>query len=268
MTTNTEPTLDFSDDDLVLAHYGELDAARAAALRAALARDPVLAARQSALEHTLAQVDAAPVPQADAALGARMWARVQPKLGTQRPAFGPTSWTPWLALAASVAAVAVGVRLWTTAPAGVVVPPAASMVADAAFTPAARERVLLTRVAHHLDGSQRLFASVSNTEPSQADLGEVRAWAQRSLAANRVYRSAASAAGEKRMVVLLDAMEPLLLEIANAPESISREELAYLQQRIDDADLVFRLRSAQKRIETRANQGAASAVQPIPRSDI
>lgn len=260
----------FSDEELVLAHYGELDAAQAAALRAALARDPGLAARVAALAHTLAQVDAAPVPVADAELGARMWARVRPlldeKQGARHRAFGPTTWTPWLALAASVAAVAVGVRLWTTAPTSSVVPPAT--VAATAFTPAARERVLLTRVAHHLDGSQRLFTSVSNTEPSQSDLREVRAWAQRALAANRVYRSAAAGAGEKRMVVLLDAMEPLLIEIANAPESISREELAFLQQRIDDADLVFRLRSAQKRIETRANQGAATAVQPIPRSDI
>jgi len=194
-----------------------------------------------------------------------MWARVEPQLGRQQPAFGPVSWTPWAALAASLALVTVGIGLWSVAPTGSVVPTTTTAVASAAFTPAGRERVLLTRVAHHLDGSQRLFTSVSN---AGTELAETRAWAQRVLAANRVYRTAASGAGEKHMVALLDAMEPMLIEIANAPATISPEELAFLQQRIEDADLLFRLRSAQKRFATRANQNPATAVQSAPRSDI
>jgi len=266
----TDPVMQsFTDDDLVLLHYGELDAARAVELRTALADDPALAARQAALARLLAQVDAAPIPQPGADLGARMWARVQPALGARQRVFGPSSFTPWAALAASLALVAVGVGFWSTELASPVVPPMSTVAADAtAFTPAARERVLLTRVAHHLDGSQRLFTSVSNAGSASQTLVEARAWAQRVLAANRVYRNAAASAGEKRMVALLDAMEPMLIEIANAPESISHEELAFLQQRIEDADLLFRLRSAQKRIETRANQDAAPTVQASPRSDI
>lgn len=256
---------DVSDDDLVLLHYGELDGARAAELRAAIASDPALAAREATLARTLARVDAAPLPAPGADLGARMWARVQPKLGAQPAAFAPAHWVPWAALAASLAVVAVGIGFWSVTPTSPVVPAMTTVAASAAFTPAARERVLLTRVAHHLDGSQRLFTSVSNAD---TELAETRAWAQRVLAANRVYRNAAANAGEKRMVALLDAMEPMLIEIANAPDSISREELAFLQQRIEDADLLFRLRSAQQRFATRANQNPATAVQSAPRSDI
>ena len=44
-------SMNITDDDLVLLHYGELDAARAAELRAAIADDAELAARLEALVH-------------------------------------------------------------------------------------------------------------------------------------------------------------------------------------------------------------------------
>lgn len=254
---------DIEDDDLVLHHYGEADAALAARIDAALAADPALAARWRALKRTLAAADAMPVPDAPADYGARTWAAVADRLGPQRRA--PRA--GWIGLAAASLA-ALGVMAWYALPrAGF--PPAAptSAAPEMAFTPAARERVLVARVAHHLDGSQRLFASVSNAEPARTDLAEVRTWASRALSANRIYRNAAAAAGEKRMVALLDAMEPLLIEIANAPETMSAEELAFIQRRIAEADLLFRLRSAQQRLENRANPEGAHPVQR-PRRDI
>lgn len=258
---------DIADDDLVLHRYGELEPERDAAVREALARDPALAARYRALVRALDAAASAALPEPDAGLGERMWARVEPRLEAAPPASrAAVGRGPWLALAAAAGLAAVvvfGPGAIAPTPA-----PAAPALAAAAFTPAARERVLLTRVAHHLDGSQRLLASVSNDQPSRAGLAEARAWAQRALSANRVYRNAAAGAGEKRMVALLDAMEPLLIEIANAPETMTPGELAFLQQRIEDADLLFRMRSAQQRIEARANQPAATAVQPTTRSDI
>lgn len=257
---------EIADDDLVLHHYRELDPARAAEVREALAADPALAARFGALARALAAAGRAPMPEPAADLGERMWARVEPRLGAQQPAPGRAPWLGFAAAAGLAAVVAVGWGL--RGPAPVAGGPDAAAVAAVAFTPAARERVLLTRVAHHLDGSQRLLATVSNGEPTRADLADARAWAQRALSANRIYRNAAAGAGEKRMVALLDAMEPLLIEIANAPETMTPGELAFLQQRIEDADLLFRMRSAQNRIENRANQAAPAAVQPVTRSDI
>lgn len=256
-----------TDEDLVLMHYKELDPSAAAEVEAALARDPVLAARYHALGRTLAAAGDADFPEPDAALGARVWARVEPKLGAQHGADRfAVGRGPWIALAASLALAAVGIASWqglrpaaTAGAGGEVVP-----MAGAAFSAEGRERLLLTRVAHHLDGSQRLFSTVSNGRSAQTDLESVRGWAQRALSANRVYRTAAASAGEKRVVALLDAMEPLLIEIANAPDGFAPEELAFLQQRIDEADLLFRLRVAQKRIEQRASQPANQAA----RSDI
>jgi anti-sigma factor RsiW len=265
-----------TDEDLILMHYQELEPPSLAELREALAQDPALAARYRALQRTLAAADAAPVPAPDAALAARVWARVEPRLGLQQDA--EPAWRragPWLAFAASAAIVALGVARWddlrpASAPLMASAPSTAAAVEGgaASISAAGRERVLLTRVAHHLDGSQRLFASVSNSEAGLTDVEAVRDWAQRTLGANRVYRSAAAEAGEKRVVALLDAMEPLLIEIANAPDSIGADELAFLQQRIAEADLLFRVRSTQKRIEQRANQDGPRPVQEVTRFDI
>lgn len=261
---------DIDDDELVLYRYQELDPARAAEVRAALVDDPATAARFSALCRALAAAARAPLPEPAPDLGERIWARVEPRLEA-RSAASPVSRGPWLALAAAAGLAAVAVVASSgriAVPGAEPEPGLAAASGQVAFTPAARERVLLTRVAHHLDGSQRLLASVSNGEPSRTDLADARAWAQRALSANRVYRNAAAGAGEKRMVALLDAMEPLLIEIANAPETMTPGELAFLQQRIEDADLLFRMRSAQNRIENRANQAQPRDVQAPQRSDI
>jgi len=261
-----EITPNISDDDLVLHRYDELDPARRAEVDAALAADPMVAARHRALTRTLDAVGEAEAPEPTADLGERMWARVEPRLGAQQPA---SRLRPWLGYAAAAGLALVGIALWSgRAPTLPGDAPTLAAAEAIPFTAEARERVLLTRVAHHLDGSQRLFASVSNGDASRPDLAEARAWAQRALDANRVYRNAAAAADEKRMVVLLDAMEPLLIEIATAPETMTPGDLAFLQQRIEDADLLFRLRSAQKRIEGRANRAADSDVKPPTRSDI
>ena len=71
----------YSDDDLVLLFYGESD--DSVALREALAADPELRARYEALERVLAAVDL-PVPERPAAYGARLWARLQPRLERQK----------------------------------------------------------------------------------------------------------------------------------------------------------------------------------------
>ena len=194
-----------TDEDLILMHYQELEPAAEAELRDALAQDPALAARYRALERTLAAAGDAPIPAPDAELGARVWARVEPKLGAQQrvqPMHRRAA--PWLALAASAALVAIGVARWQDGRAPSAPPLVAAAPSSSAGRPAGaaevisaagRERVLLTRVAHHLDGSQRLFASVSNAEAGHTDADEVREWAQRALGANRGRRGGREARG-------------------------------------------------------------------------
>ncbi|HWN41434.1 MAG TPA: hypothetical protein VNW71_04400, partial [Thermoanaerobaculia bacterium] len=67
----------YTDDDLVLLFYGEHD--DSVAIREALAADPELRARYEALESVLSAVDL-PVPERPEGYGARVWARLQPRL--------------------------------------------------------------------------------------------------------------------------------------------------------------------------------------------
>ena len=103
--------------------------------------------------------------------------------------------------------------------------------------------------------------SIANA-PAEIDPDAPRAtrarWAASLVASNRLYRRAADRAGHRRIVALLDELEPLLLELAHsvpdgattgdtdsvASAKVAREELTATQQRIEEKDLLFKLRIA------------------------
>jgi hypothetical protein len=234
----------FTDEDLILFHYGELDAARAAALHTALARDTALVARLADIERALGLADAMPVPRTPPDIGARVWQAIEPRLETRRPA-SPRVWQVPAALAAGLALVAISFQVGRQTVEHPVVP-TVTVAANTGFSAATRERALVAQVAHHLEGSQRLLTTVANATPDAEALEAERKWARDLLVTNRLYRKAAVAADQKRIVQLLDAMEPVLLELANAPSDLDAEGLASIQKRIEDEDLVFRARSTNR----------------------
>jgi hypothetical protein len=96
--------------------------------------------------------------------------------------------------------------------------------------------VLQAALADHLDSSQRLLLEVTNGTPS---LDEERAWASNLLSANRLYRRAAERAGQRRVAAVLGEIEPLLMQLADAPESF---DLTAAKARIASDDLLFKVR--------------------------
>jgi hypothetical protein len=245
---------EFTDEDLILRRYGELEPDRARALETALAADPQLAARSRALGRALAAADAVSPPKTPPDIAQRTWAAIERRLEPRRPA-RRRNWQLPAGLAAALALVAVSFQLGRQSVEHPTVPSTvATTVTDAQpFSAAARERVLIAQVAHHLEGSQRLFTTVANAPADAATLEAERRWARELLATHRTYRKAAALQGQKRIANLLDAMEPLLLELANAPDDVSPAELKALQQRIDDGDLVFRARSANRALAPNRN---------------
>lgn len=175
-------------------------------------------------------------PEPRPGLPGRIWARVEPELRRppRRVALRAGS-LRWAALAAGVLVVALLGFL-----AGRELPPAPTERAVVenlkALPPEARDRVLQAALADHLEASQRLLLEVTNGAPS-AD-GE-RAWAETLLSANRLYRRAAERAGQRRVAAVLFELEPFLMQLADAPESF---DLRRAQERIEDADLLFKLR--------------------------
>jgi hypothetical protein len=90
---------------------------------------------------------------------------------------------------------------------------------------------------------------VVNREPSSGAESE-REIAAALLSSNRLYRQAAERAGQRRIVVLLDQLEPVLLELANAPAGGTGD--GDVRHLVESEDLLFKVRIVGGRLETRA----------------
>jgi hypothetical protein len=62
------------------------------------------------------------------------------------------------------------------------------------------------------------------------------------VASNRIYRQTATRRGETRIASLLSDLEPVLLELSHAGATLSPDEIAALQKRIDSKGLLFKVR--------------------------
>jgi len=230
-----------SDDELILFFYGEHEAPDE--LMRELAADPALSRRYDTLRRELSALDGVVVPEPRPGLEARMWARVTPSLTrrTWRSAL-PSGWLGWAALATAVLVVAFAGFLGGRA---IRPEPTESAVAATlkALPPSARERVLQAALADHLDSSQRLLLELANGAPS---IDDERAWATTLLSANRLYRRAAERAGQRRVAAVLAELEPVLTQLADAPETF---DLRLSKARIENADLLFKVRIARNNLK-------------------
>lgn len=245
---------ELDDEDLILYYYGE--SADPEEIRELLAASPELSGRYADLCRTLDAVGddaiAETVPERPESYGAEVWKKLQPRLqapppsrllsfrraGERRASARGLGW-----LAAAVLLIAVGFlagRFWPRQDEAV------------ALSAEARERILVRTVAGHLERSERLLAEVANAETDGAvDLSAERKWAQDLLEANRLYRQITRRGGRPMLSSLLDDLEPFLLELAHSPSEIPAEDLADLRARIEERALLFKMRIASQRLESK-----------------
>jgi hypothetical protein len=121
--------------------------------------------------------------------------------------------------------------------------PAAPTEAKAADAGAndARQRILLTAVAEHLDRSERILTDIVNA-PDGGDISTEQRWAEDLVSASRLYRQEAVDAGEQSVASVLDELERNLLEVVHSPSRLTAAELNDVRQRIDGASLLFKVR--------------------------
>jgi hypothetical protein len=120
--------------------------------------------------------------------------------------------------------------------------PETAAVRSAAFH-AARERVLDAEVGDHFERSQRVLTDLVNIDPeTTVVLANDQQRAADLVAAGRVYRRTADALGETATSELLEDLERVLLDVANGSEDPTAGEIESWRERIDQQDLVFRLR--------------------------
>jgi hypothetical protein len=246
----------YSEDDLTLYYYGE--GRRRDAIEQHLSACAACAALYREISGTLRMIAPPEAPERGDQYGLEVWQRIRHKL-PERP-------EPWWAsffhrdrlMLAGAAAMLVLVafvagRIWPRQPAA----PAATTELTAggpsggnAAAADARQRILLTSVAEHLDRSERVLTDIMNAADS-GDISSEQRWADDLLATSRLYRQDAEDAGEQSVAAVLDDLERSLLEIVNSPSKISAADLEQIRRRIDAAALLFKVRVMSEELRQR-----------------
>jgi hypothetical protein len=170
------------------------------------------------------------------------------KLGSERRR--SRVWGTIAAIAAAVALAFIGGIYWQgrtrqNVPAHSIVAQAATPTAaqPAAIESASKDRLLLVVVSDHLDSSERMLLELSNADATQPlDISSESKRAGELVASNRIYRQTAVRRGETRIASLLSDLEPVLVELSHAGSTLSPDEVAALQKRIDSKGLLFKVR--------------------------
>jgi hypothetical protein len=237
----------YTDEDLILYYYGE--GGRRADVEAHVDECERCAASYRALAETLRLVATPEAPERGEQYGLEVWQRIRHRLPEQEVPW----WSVWfqidrLAIAGTVAvlllAAFVAGRWWSwPAPDSTPAPMDASRQ-PAVATPVsdeARQRILLTSVADHLDRSERVLTQIMNA-PAGEDISAEQRWAEDLVAASRLYRQDAVDAGEHSVAVVLDELERSLIEFVHTPSHATAAELKLIRRRIDAASLLFKVR--------------------------
>ena len=224
-----------NEEDLILAYYDEPGAEPA---RAHISECAECRAVAESLAHTLRMCDELPVPDRSGDFGREVWNQLVPQLSAH-----PQVLRRWH-----------GFRVWASAAACAVVlvavffagrysrPAAATPSLMAGLSDQARERILETAVADHLDRVQILLTEIANTSTNPETMAVDRARAQDLVQEGRLMRQSLAAQGETPTTSFLDETERFLIEAAHTPDTASAEEVAQLRDRIESGSLLFKVR--------------------------
>ena len=232
-----------TEEQLVLHHYHDGDGA--AEVEKHLASCAECRAQFETLRRVLALVDSMPIPERGERYSEQVWTRLRWKFGSERRRL--RHWQIGLAAAAMLAIAFVSGILWHQRIAtALAMPQQSASNIPVKATPADQARpnqILLVVVSDHLDQSERMLMELTNADAKHSfDMTEESKRAEDLVSSNRMYRLTAQQRGETRIASLLSDLEPVLLELAHAGQSLSPAELAALQKRIDDAGLLFKVR--------------------------
>ena len=224
-----------TEEQLVAFHYRDGDAPAATSQHLAACDD--CANQYDVLRRVLALVNDAPIPQRDERYGEEIWNRLRWKLERRARR---QKWQSLLAVAAMLAVAFVAGHFWR-ANRKAVSPDAVPAQPVVAIEDGGSQKLLVVMVNDHLDTSGRVLLEVANASPG-TQLSSSPRRAEDLVAANRIYRQTAQQQGDERIAALLAELEPILLEVANAGESLEGTALADLQKRIASKGLLFKVR--------------------------
>ena len=259
----------YADEDLILYYYGEGPSTklRASRWRAAIERHldecPSCAASYRSISSTLTLVMPPNTPARGEQYGLEVWQRIRHRLPEQHSASG-IPWLRWDRLGIVAAAAVLVAAAFIAGRVSPRPPSSTSQSANAAEGngAGARQRILLAALADHLDGTERVLTDIMHAS-DRSDISTEQRWADDPLAASRLYRQDAEAAGEQSIAVVLDDLERSLLEIVHSPSPISAADLEQIRRRIDAAALLFKVRVLSDDLRQRESAPAGA---PRPRT--
>jgi hypothetical protein len=254
-----------SEDELILHYYGETDRADESRIVSHLASCGDCQSADQQLRRVMTLVDTAASVEAPAGFERTAWARLEPALDAKRDggwrslfAFPhgrwPAAWRPWF-LRRSWPAVS-PVKRWSR------------RHGRGGCRLRARSGAS-TAVGDHLDRTQMMLVELANADTGHGDvLAGEQVRAADLVAANRLILQSAMQSGDGAVVDILEDLERVLLEIANAPADASSNELTGLQSRITTEDLLFRLRVIASEMRQRTNWIARLAIRPGTNAEV
>lgn len=176
------------------------------------------------------------VPEPPAYLEQKLWLNLRDRLPEHRTfswqrLFAPSKWVIVGAMAALLVAAFLAGRYWPRTAGS----PATMAQVD-------RQRVVLTAVGGHLERSQVLLTEFMNNSSSDpAGISAQQELARSLLDDNQIYRQSAQRAGDPEVARVLDDLERVLVEIANAPSDLSASNVEEVRNRVQSQDLLFKL---------------------------
>ena len=242
-----------TEDELILHFYGETERADTARVESHLESCAECQSAKEKLHSVMALVDSAAPVEAPIGFERIAWARLEPALDRNaRSGWRTFFWFPQWALAGGVAALVLAAFVAGRFSGGdaAVTTPNTRVVAS--VEPG---RVLQTAVGDHLDSTAMMLVELANADTDGADvLAGEQERAVDLVAANRVIRASALQSGDAQIVDILEDLERVLLEVANAPANATSNDLTDLQSRITREDLLFRLRVIASEMRQRQRQ--------------
>jgi len=245
-----------SEEELVLAHYGELREATLSEAREC----PDCQKQLSELGGFLATVAPATAPERGEEYGTQLWNAIRarlPKKEQRRGNWFPSAqaWAMGTALGAVIVAAFLLGRYYSRQPQG-----RATTAAVSNQMPTVKERVLLVAVGEHLERSQMVLLELMNApDEKTVDISSEQRRAEDLVNANRLYRQVAEQNGDARIADVLDDLERVLLEVAHSPSEITDADLAQLRKQIESKGLLFKVKVLQSNVKHRNSPQARRA---------
>ena len=170
-----------------------------------------------------------------------VWQRIRARLPEQQAPWWQR-WFEWRLVAAAAAVAVLVVAAFTAGRLSPLRTPVAPGAVASVDPSEAGARVRLAATGDHLERSERVLLDLVNADGPRVDLTAEQAGAADLINSNRLYREAATSAGDALVANVLDELERSLLEIVHGPSTAMPAELDEVRARVGAAALLFKVR--------------------------